>query len=94
MTPSRIEELMVPVWLNGRVVTENLGSLLEAKQRAKSQLGFLRGDHKRNLNPTPYKVRSFQVIILLFTQLLDFKLLNSIDKRVARVVRFYSQSLA
>jgi nicotinate phosphoribosyltransferase len=57
LTPSRVEALLVPVWIDGQVVAENLSTLLEAKMRAKTQLSFLRSDHKRNMNPTPYKVR-------------------------------------
>jgi nicotinate phosphoribosyltransferase len=56
LTPSRVESLLVPFWRDGRVVKENIESIEQAKQRAKSELGFLRSDHKRNMNPTPYKV--------------------------------------
>jgi hypothetical protein len=51
-----VENLLVPFWLDGRVVKENIESVEQAKQRAKTQLAFFRSDHKRNMNPTPYKV--------------------------------------
>jgi nicotinate phosphoribosyltransferase len=60
-----LESLLVPFWLNGHVVKENMDSIEKVKERVRSQLAFLRSDHKRNLNPTPYKVTIFSIIIIL-----------------------------
>ena len=56
LTPSKVENLMVAFWENGELVKENLESIKQVKERVTSQLHFLRNDHKRMLNPTPYKV--------------------------------------
>ena len=58
LTPSRVESLLVPFWINGQVVRENIEPIDKVKERVRTQLGFLRSDHKRMLNPTPYKVSS------------------------------------
>jgi dynactin complex subunit len=59
LTPSRVESLLVPFWLDGHVIKENMDSIEKVKERVRSQLAFLRSDHKRMLNPTPYKVTFF-----------------------------------
>jgi nicotinate phosphoribosyltransferase len=58
LTASRIDELLVPYWQDGHVVRENLQTIEQIKQRVTEQLKCLRSDHKRVLNPTPYKVGS------------------------------------
>jgi nicotinate phosphoribosyltransferase len=56
LTPTKVENLMVPFWENGRLVEENMDSINVVRSRVKDQLFHLRNDHKRVLNPTPYKV--------------------------------------
>ena len=56
MTPSKVENLLIPFWENGELVKENLDSIKTIKQRVVDQLHHLRNDHKRLLNPTPFKV--------------------------------------
>jgi hypothetical protein len=56
LQPSRVENLLVPFWINGEIVKENIDTIFEVKERVKSQLSSLRMDSKRLLNPTPYKV--------------------------------------
>jgi hypothetical protein len=65
LTPSRVESLLAPFWLDGHVVKENMDSIEKVKERVRSQLAFLRSDHKRMLNPTPYKVTILYIIIIL-----------------------------
>lgn len=55
-TPSRIEPLLVPFWINGELKKENIDTILQVKERVKSQLASLRTDSKRSLNPTQYKI--------------------------------------
>lgn len=56
LQPSRVENLLIPFWINGEIVHENIDTILEIKERVKSQLFSLRPDSKRLLNPTPYKI--------------------------------------
>lgn len=56
MKPSKVENLLIAYWENGRIVRENLDTIDQIKERVRSQLHHLRNDHKRMLNPTPYKV--------------------------------------
>ena len=56
LTPSIVENLLVPFWENGQLVKENLDSIKQIKERVTKQLQHIRNDHKRMLNPTPYKV--------------------------------------
>ncbi len=56
LKPSRVESLLLPYWENGCVVKENLETIEKIKERVKTQVHHLRNDHKRMLNPTPYKV--------------------------------------
>uniref|UniRef100_A0A7E4V363 Nicotinate phosphoribosyltransferase n=1 Tax=Panagrellus redivivus TaxID=6233 RepID=A0A7E4V363_PANRE len=53
--PVRVEKLHRVFWENGKII-EDLPSLYEIKQRVQKSLGELRKDHRRSLNPTPYKV--------------------------------------
>ena len=46
-------------WRDGRVIageTGHLPTIKEIRDRAMTQIDGLRDDHKRDLNPTPYKV--------------------------------------
>jgi len=56
LTPSRVENLLVIFWDRGQIVHENMDSIAKVKERVTTQLNNLRNDHKRMLNPTPYKV--------------------------------------
>lgn len=44
-------------WKDGKI-RRPLPSLLDIRNRVQKSLDTLRSDHKRNLNPTPYKVKS------------------------------------
>ncbi|XP_075214764.1 nicotinate phosphoribosyltransferase isoform X2 [Lycorma delicatula] len=53
--PSKVETLYKIYWENGKI-NGPLPTLEEVRDRVKNSLQTLRQDHKRNLNPTPYKV--------------------------------------
>ncbi|XP_065347735.1 nicotinate phosphoribosyltransferase isoform X2 [Cloeon dipterum] len=53
--PSRVEPLYKLYWNDGKL-TAPLPDLQQVRQRVQDSLRTLRQDHKRNLNPTPYKV--------------------------------------
>ncbi len=67
--PSRVENLLVPFWIDGALVKENIETIAQVKTRVRTQLANLRPDSKRLLNPTPYKV-----IKAVFFNILHFKL--------------------
>ncbi|KAF4521063.1 hypothetical protein B566_EDAN012362 [Ephemera danica] len=54
--PTRVEPLYKLYWKDGHLCT-TLPSLCAVRERVQASLRTLRQDHKRNLNPTPYKVR-------------------------------------
>jgi len=56
LVPSRVEQLYVTYWEDGQIVEQNLATLEQVRDRVKMQINFLRNDHKRILNPTPYKI--------------------------------------
>uniref|UniRef100_A0A1B6F2C5 Nicotinate phosphoribosyltransferase n=1 Tax=Cuerna arida TaxID=1464854 RepID=A0A1B6F2C5_9HEMI len=53
--PTHVEALYKVYWQNGRVCQPQ-PSLKQVRDKVKASLQTLRQDHKRNLNPTPYKV--------------------------------------
>jgi nicotinate phosphoribosyltransferase len=53
--PTRVEPLHKVYWQNGKICCR-LPGLEEIRQKVQTSLDSLRKDHKRNLNPTPYKV--------------------------------------
>ncbi|XP_046833981.1 nicotinate phosphoribosyltransferase isoform X3 [Vespa crabro] len=53
--PTRVEPLHKIYWKNGKLC-EPLPTLTQIRDRVQESLKTLRNDHKRNLNPTPYKV--------------------------------------
>lgn len=53
--PTHVEALYDVYWVDGRV-TQAMPSLDEVRDRVQNSLKTLRQDHKRTLNPTPYKV--------------------------------------
>lgn len=53
--PTHVEPLYDVYWADGRV-TQAMPSLEEVRDRVQNSLKTLRQDHKRTLNPTPYKV--------------------------------------
>jgi len=55
VSPYKVEELYTLVWKDGKRVGEQR-SLESIRQYAQESLRALRPDHKRSLNPTPYKV--------------------------------------
>ncbi|XP_011152750.1 nicotinate phosphoribosyltransferase isoform X2 [Harpegnathos saltator] len=55
VTPSHVEALHKVYWKDGKLC-QPLLTLQEIRNRVQESLNTLRNDHKRNLNPTPYKV--------------------------------------
>ncbi|XP_074656391.1 nicotinate phosphoribosyltransferase-like [Tubulanus polymorphus] len=55
VNPAKVECLYKCFWKDGKIC-EKLPSLLEIRSRTKHSLNHIRQDHKRALNPTPYKV--------------------------------------
>jgi len=55
VAPAKVEKLLKLYWKDGKVC-EPLPALKDVRQRVMDSLLTLRPDHKRNLNPTPYKV--------------------------------------
>lgn len=55
MIPSKVEPLYRTWWKDGAVPCD-LPSLDEIRGHVQTSLRSLREDHKRSLNPTPYKV--------------------------------------
>lgn len=53
--PTRVESLHKLYWKNGKLC-QPLPTLHEVRNRVQESLKTLRNDHRRNLNPTPYKV--------------------------------------
>ena len=53
--PSKVESLYTLWWSEGQVPTD-YPSLAQIRQNVQNSLKTLRQDHKRSLNPTPYKV--------------------------------------
>jgi len=53
--PTTVIKLHELVWDKGKVVAP-LPTIHEIKEYTKNQVRQLRNDHKRELNPTPYKV--------------------------------------
>ena len=60
--PTQVEPLYRVYWAEGRVA-QVLPSLEEVRERVQASLRTLRQDHKRTLNPTPYKVRGVRVVL-------------------------------
>lgn len=55
VTPTSVESLYRLYWSDG-LIKGALPSLKEVRTYAREQIERLRKDHKRDLNPTPYKV--------------------------------------
>ncbi|KAK3872181.1 hypothetical protein Pcinc_022732 [Petrolisthes cinctipes] len=55
VSPAQVESLHKLYWDEGKI-QQKLPELTEIRDRVSSSLQTLRQDHKRNLNPTPYKV--------------------------------------
>ncbi|XP_034937371.1 nicotinate phosphoribosyltransferase isoform X1 [Chelonus insularis] len=53
--PTQVETLLKLYWKDGKVM-EPILTLQDTRNRVKDSLKTLRTDHKRSLNPTPYKV--------------------------------------
>ncbi|CAJ0587671.1 unnamed protein product, partial [Mesorhabditis spiculigera] len=53
--PSRVEPLHHVFWADGKI-QQKLPTLQLVKEHVQKELEHLRNDHKRQLNPTPYKV--------------------------------------
>ena len=61
MIPSKVESLYKCYWSDGQV-PDDYPSLAEIRQNVQDSLKTLRQDHKRSLNPTPYKVSTHVLI--------------------------------
>lgn len=55
VTPSKVEALHKVYWKNGEIC-KPIRNMQEIRERVQRSMRTLRGDIKRNLNPTPYKV--------------------------------------
>lgn len=55
VSPAQVEPLLRIYWQNGQC-SQPLPNMEELRHRVQIQLGHIRQDYKRNLNPTPYKV--------------------------------------
>lgn len=55
VTPSKVEQLLIEVFKNGKVTHES-PSLQDRRDYSMTQVSQLREDHLRYTNPTPYKV--------------------------------------
>lgn len=53
--PSRVEPLYKIYWKDGRIC-QPIPTLEQVREKVQASLKTLRNDHKRTLNPTPYKV--------------------------------------
>ena len=53
--PHKVESMYKRVWDNGKM-PDPLPTITEIRQQVQRSLKTLRQDHKRSLNPTPYKV--------------------------------------
>lgn len=53
--PSHVELLYKVYWKDGKIL-QQLPTLEQVREKVKISLKTLRNDHKRTLNPTPYKV--------------------------------------
>lgn len=62
--------LLQVYWKDGKVC-QTLPTLEGIRNRVQTSLKTLRQDHKRNLNPTPYKVR-FALYYVLRNEFLAF----------------------
>lgn len=65
------------VWLLSIKICCELPSTLEIRDHTQRSLGLLRVDHKRALNPTPYKVR---VLVLSLMIACDTLVVAGIDQ--------------
>lgn len=57
--PAKVEPLLQEFWRDGHLIageTGQLPTIKEIRDRAMTQIDGIRDDHKRDLNPTPYKV--------------------------------------
>ena len=55
--PSKVENLYQCWWKDGKLACgEDYPTMAEIRQTVQDNLRTLRQDHKRSLNPTPYKV--------------------------------------
>ena len=54
--PSKVENLYKCWWRDGKLNADHYPTMDEVRQTVQDNLRTLRQDHKRSLNPTPYKV--------------------------------------
>jgi len=58
--PSHVESLYKVYWKAGKIC-QQLPTLEQVREKVQISLKTLRNDHKRTLNPTPYKVSSLPI---------------------------------
>nr|XP_024215828.1 nicotinate phosphoribosyltransferase-like isoform X4 [Halyomorpha halys] len=85
--PAKVESLLKLYWSDGAVQVK-LPSLDEVRNRVQSSLQTLRQDHKRNLNPTPYKVLEVAVSDDLYNFIHDLWLENAPIEILIEVNKF------
>jgi nicotinate phosphoribosyltransferase len=56
VTPSRVERLLNLIWDGTNGIVRKTPTLSETRDFTIAQLGNMREDHVRSLNPTPYKM--------------------------------------
>ena len=71
VTPTRVQSLYQLYWADGEIKC-SLPTLKQTRAYAGDQIEQLRKDHKRDLNPTPYKV-SVTHVLFEFTRKLWMK---------------------
>lgn len=64
--PAKIEPLQLLFW-DGQQICQKLPSLIDMRAHVHQSIGDLRSDHKRSLNPTPYKVIFGEVSMPVYT---------------------------
>ncbi|GMH88754.1 hypothetical protein TrST_g6198 [Triparma strigata] len=69
VTPSRVEKLSSLVWDGKNGVVGGMPTISASKERVKSQIKIMRGDHLRYHNPTPYKVSVSDALFKFLHQL-------------------------
>jgi nicotinate phosphoribosyltransferase len=72
VTPSRVYDLLQPVWKNGKRVSPSL-PLEDVREEVKCSIQALRNDMVRFKNPTPYKVSLSEKLFKLMHQIWEDK---------------------
>ncbi len=76
VVPSSVQILQECFWSDGQIKQQQLPTITEIRQYVRDSLQQLREDHKRLLNPTPYKV--FNNIYALSTTIFKVSVSNGL----------------